>query len=449
MVSFGDVLDLLVETCETQPAFASVARAVAVRDLDGHVRIALRIDAPAVPALDVGALETALSGALGPWFEGPILVKEPVTATTRVAREVVTLTSHVLERGLDWPEAGYGDPATGRRVQPPAGRWRKIEARLSKQAWTNPDTVRLPWPLVQAMPAIATFYSFKGGVGRTTLLSAIAWRLARKNKRVVVVDLDVEAPGAGTLLGGTAPRGLLDLLLDHVGTGDFDLESALSPASALDAESQARVDVLGTGRLDAGYFEKLARLDYSVSGLLPGDVESPVEKALRALLYKLARRTPRPDYILLDARAGLHDVAGLSLHGLAHVDVLVARASEQAYQGLDLTIESLARRRKLDDQRFLVAHTFVPPVRGTIEADAVEKEFEDHVYAIFQRHVHPHMNPANIPSPRDAGAHQPTLVRRTEVLETPAPLRNLEQTLLGAHFADAFDRFDILCKPEA
>jgi hypothetical protein len=86
---------------------------------------------------------------------------------------------------------------------------------------------------------------------------------------------------------------------------------------------------------------------------------------------------------------------------------------------------------------------------ATIEADAVEKEFEDHVYAIFQRHVHPHMNPANIPSPRDAGAHQPTLVRRTEVLETPAPLRNLEQTLLGAHFADAFDRFDILCKPEA
>lgn len=36
------------------------------------------------------------------------------------------------------------------------------------------------------------------------------------------------------------------------------------------------------------------------------------------------------NYILLDSRAGLHDLAGLSLHNLAHVDVLVGRDSDQS-----------------------------------------------------------------------------------------------------------------------
>ncbi|MCG8528383.1 MAG: AAA family ATPase, partial [Opitutales bacterium] len=40
-----------------------------------------------------------------------------------------------------------------------------------------------------------TFYSYKGGVGRTMSLANVAWRLAQKGKRVGLVDLDLEAPG--------------------------------------------------------------------------------------------------------------------------------------------------------------------------------------------------------------------------------------------------------------
>lgn len=447
MVSFDDVLGKVVEICELHPDFTSVSKAVAVRDLEGRVRLVLRIDTPATPPLDVDALEAALSTALGKWFQSRILVKGPTAPATRTDREIGALAAQVLDRSEAWPQAAYIDTLTGQRVQ--AARWFKIEARLSKQAWTDPSQVTLPWPLRQGTPAIATFYSFKGGVGRTTLLAAMAWRLARLGKRVVVVDLDVEAPGAGTLFGASAQRGLLDLLLDHASLGDFDLDAALSPASALDPASQPLVEVIGAGALSEGYFEKLARLDYTASGVLPASTgDSPVGAALKALLHKLIRRTPRPDYILFDARAGLHDVAGLSLHGLAHVDVLVARASDQAYQGLDLAIASLARRRKPRDLRLLVAHTFVPPVPGSPEAVAVEREFADRAYDIFQRHVHPTMNPAHIPAPEGDGAHKPALVRALEVLARPSRLLDLQSTLLGDAFADAFDRFDVLCKPE-
>ena len=42
---------------------------------------------------------------------------------------------------------------------------------------------------------IVTFYSWKGGVGRTMALANTAVQLARKGNRVLVVDWDLEAPG--------------------------------------------------------------------------------------------------------------------------------------------------------------------------------------------------------------------------------------------------------------
>ena len=45
------------------------------------------------------------------------------------------------------------------------------------------------------MTKIFTFYSFKGGVGRSMALANIAELLYRQGKRVVIIDWDLEAPG--------------------------------------------------------------------------------------------------------------------------------------------------------------------------------------------------------------------------------------------------------------
>src|SRR5713226_949911 len=42
---------------------------------------------------------------------------------------------------------------------------------------------------------IVTFYSWKGGVGRTMALANVAIQLARKGHSVLAVDWDLEAPG--------------------------------------------------------------------------------------------------------------------------------------------------------------------------------------------------------------------------------------------------------------
>jgi len=42
---------------------------------------------------------------------------------------------------------------------------------------------------------IITFYSYKGGTGRTMMLANVAWILASNGKRVLAIDWDLEAPG--------------------------------------------------------------------------------------------------------------------------------------------------------------------------------------------------------------------------------------------------------------
>src|SRR5262245_24413706 len=65
---------------------------------------------------------------------------------------------------------------------------------------------------------ICTFYSYKGGVGRSMALANVAVLVARMNRKVLVVDWDLEAPGLEKYLAPvlqsaerTTP-GLIDLI---------------------------------------------------------------------------------------------------------------------------------------------------------------------------------------------------------------------------------------------
>ena len=54
----------------------------------------------------------------------------------------------------------------------------------------------------KAEGTVVTFYSYKGGVGRSMVLANIAWLLAKKyGKSVILVDWDLEAPGLHRFFG--------------------------------------------------------------------------------------------------------------------------------------------------------------------------------------------------------------------------------------------------------
>ncbi len=439
MVSFDDVLEILLRTCENFPGFGGVERATVVRDIRGHVRIALKV--PTGP-LDIASLEAVLGTALGSWFARPILGPE-------TSGELSRLRGMVLGEMAPWNGARWTDPATGSPHVPPPGRWHRIERHVSKLDWVGSEKTKPPWPLVRQRPAIVTFYSFKGGVGRTTLLASTAWQLAAEGKRVVAIDLDVEAPGLGALLGADTRRGVLDFLVDHAATASTSLDDLAAPAHEL-GDLASLVDVIPAGVIDARYFEKLARLDF-VGSLLDPEEKRPVRDGLRALLRAVASRAPAPDYILLDSRAGLHDVAGLSLHDLAHVDVLVGRDSDQGYRGLELTVEAIGRRRRFEDLRCVVAQTMAPDDSQSAEYARVTGEYRRRSHDAFLAHVYSNDPDADSDDPTvedDDAHHFPSVVLFQNRLVTFTSLSSRRQELFADDYKRAKDRIVELCVPE-
>ena len=67
---------------------------------------------------------------------------------------------------------------------------------------------------------ICTFYSYKGGVGRSMAMANVADILARRGLRVLMIDFDLEAPGLEQFFhtnieGVRRHPGLVDLLLSY------------------------------------------------------------------------------------------------------------------------------------------------------------------------------------------------------------------------------------------
>ncbi len=429
-IGFDQALPTLVRLCEAHPAFAEIQRAAVVRDLRGRVRLVVKPNPRTAP--DLARLAQELRQVLGGYFNDPIL------SVAAENRDEARLAGKLLEQSTEW-DATYRDPVSELPSSPPPGRWRKLERRLAKHAWLAEGRPSPPWELGSG-PGIVTFYSFKGGVGRSTALISCAWQLARDGKRVTVIDLDLEGPGLGTLLEAGQQYGVIDFIVDHLAADRRDLDQLSSPAHAF-GDLAEKVDLLAAGVLEAGYLEKLARLDFQSS--VAGDESSPIETALAALFHA-TRQHLLPDYILVDARSGLHDLAGLSLHGLAHVDVLFTRASQQSYAGLDLTLRALAQRRVPEDLLAIVVHAFAPPDRSSELYRLETQEVLERSYDGFCEHIYGDDAPALEAS--DA-PHHPRPLLSNSALERFENLRGVESHLLSEDYRALLERVVELCRP--
>lgn len=355
--SWGEALELLVAEVEDWSQVGALERVCVVRDLRGRLRLAIKPRGGI--ALDLGALEAKLSQRLGGWFAAPALSTETGSLDSR--RLAGELINRVRQWPEDWPTSW--DLGLGPR-QLTTSLWVGEQRWHSKDSWLVDGRVILPWPLMDQNtkrpfdPVVVSFYSFKGGVGRTTTLGVVARRLALAGKHVAAIDLDLEAPGLSPLFDVENERGMLDLLTEHHATGRVDPDSLQAAEQRLD-QGSGSILVYPVGRLTDSYVEQLASLDFTPRvGGLPGD--NTVEQSLRAILKAIRRQHPELDYLLIDARAGLHDLGGLSIHALSHVDVLVGRGTRATREGFAQVLRALARRRQPGDLRVVVAQTFVP-----------------------------------------------------------------------------------------
>jgi cellulose biosynthesis protein BcsQ len=268
----------------------------------------------------------------------------------------------------------------------PSGRDRLllVDRHRSRSSWFS--RISEPSEDLRKVPVVA-FYSFKGGMGRTTAAAAYAIQRARAGARVVVVDLDLDAPGIGQLLAGdengqTAPWGVLDFLLEH--RSKYPLQEYRHVCARSEVTGEAVIDVFPAAAPNDQYLSKLSKIDFDLR-----ETDDPSGHAIALLLNRI-RSELQPEVIVVDCRAGLAPVAGLMLTGLADVHVLFSTASKQAMDGLARVVPRLGAerlRRGLPQAECVLVQAMVPEnvdarKRSTAYFEAkAENVFDEHYYA--------------------------------------------------------------------
>lgn len=192
-----------------------------------------------------------------------------------------------------------------------------IEYENSRRKLTN--LLNVDSDYISKTPIIG-YYSYKGGMGRSTHLAISATNLARKfNKKIIVLDCDFEAPGFSNffLENPAAPRyqnGLIEYFFDSEVDNEINLDSyswEVSKEFAKDGEIRIfPAGNLSIEDLDNSYFDN--NLKHYLEGLSRIDFSSKenIINKFKKLIEKIEIQYA-PDAIFIDSRTGFTDIFGI------------------------------------------------------------------------------------------------------------------------------------------
>ena len=220
-------------------------------------------------------------------------------------------------------------------------------------------------------PRVFTFYSYKGGVGRSMALLNMAYYLHARGRHVLIVDLDLDAPGASgflqrndELIQENGKRDVIDILsivVDTAREASPEPDTPLPPLPSLRFEAflrsvrpekyakpalanapRSRLDVLAAD-MDRDYTSRLSSLE--LSALSAGKIAAASD-ILRGILlnhrfpfhqpWQEEGEPPLPtayDYILVDSRTGLSEIGGLCVGPLSDRLIVLSGLNDQNIAG--------------------------------------------------------------------------------------------------------------------
>ncbi|QYX80359.1 FxSxx-COOH system tetratricopeptide repeat protein [Streptomyces akebiae] len=196
---------------------------------------------------------------------------------------------------------------------------------------------------------IITFYSYKGGTGRTMALANTAWILAANGKRVLTVDWDLEAPGLHRFFEPfldpnvlAATSGVIDIITEYCwaattggprsGPWHRDYARVEDHAISLAPErlnlafpAGGSLDFLSAGRQNREYSATVSSFEW----------DNFYERLGGGLFLDTLREDMKAsyDYVLIDSRTGLSDNADICTIQMPDVLVDCFTLSGQALDG--------------------------------------------------------------------------------------------------------------------
>ncbi len=241
---------------------------------------------------------------------------------------------------------------------------------------------------------ITTFYSYKGGVGRSMAVANVATLLARKGRRVLVMDFDLEAAGMHRYFvdpNQASRPGLIDFFIDlrtglestFSGVESFDPtdpsaletcrklvtdllghEEFFMPVDlAMPVDPKAKLDVMRAGRFDDDYAERIRSFDWR-------KLFAEFAEVFGVLREELCLRY---DDVLIDARTGLSDTGSISTVVLPDQLVIAFVPNEQSLAGgVDIARQAYALHAQNQDVKRTSRPLKIIPLLSRVEPGEVE-----------------------------------------------------------------------------
>lgn len=219
-------------------------------------------------------------------------------------------------------------------------------------------------------------YSYKGGVGRSLFVANLSLFLARfAAKKVLTVDLDLEAPGLHYKYEATGvpvppiEAGIVDTLHDY-------LYAPAPPATLPILDLWKGADGGSVHFFPAGmaprtpYWKKLGEMDFHA---LMRDEDRIGDLLFREVLAHI-REQLNPDIVLVDAHPGVTELGGVATQIWAQQAFCLALDHPEHLEGTRAVMRGIGRRQRTDGEGLIQVvpvlsrmHT----VFGSPEEDAV------------------------------------------------------------------------------
>jgi len=256
------------------------------------------------------------------------------------------------------------------------------------------DLIELPKNVETPCPVI-TFYSYKGGVGRTTLLYTMALNLANKGKKVVVLDCDFEAPGFTNYFGYRFGKelqeknGFVEYILDRQflisKNEEYIKENLISQIPKVysykvgSEYTKGDIRLVKTGNYESqnlkNYLESLARLDFGNVNLF------------KQFLFDIQQAFDlkwENSVILIDSRTGFTDTFA-TLYSLSQLIVGVFGTNTQNTTGMEFFVDTfLNNQNEKQEKEILFVKSYAA---NDSSANALYENIKDYIKSKYSNHT--------------------------------------------------------------
>lgn len=195
---------------------------------------------------------------------------------------------------------------------------------------------------------VVTFYSYKGGVGRTMALVNCGVELARRGRKVLLIDFDLQAPGLSTfsVLGvGSNAQGIADFIHEFLNTNQSPSATDYVSFSPTIDFHDGEVAVMSAGSRAGKSTKQPIEIDWNElynhrDGFL-----------LLEDLKEQWRTVIEPDYVLIDCQSGRSDAGSICTRQLADLVLLFYQPNEENLQGIQRTVADIRLQSEEQDDK--------------------------------------------------------------------------------------------------